>query len=91
MNRTARGIGRLVVCSLCTFAAPGFAQDLAPADDHVIEEIVVTGSRIRRDEFTSPSPIQVLNVDAQRQIGITSIADMVQRATVSNGITRPSC
>jgi len=85
MSRATRGIGKLVVCALCTFAVPGFAQDSAPDDGDVIEEIIVTGSRIRRDEFSSPSPIQVLNVDAQRQIGITSIADMVQRATVSNG------
>ena len=50
-----------------------------------VEEIVVTGSRIRRDEFSSPAPIQVLDVDAGRKLGISSISDMIQRASVSSG------
>ena len=35
-------------------------------EDEVIETIVVTGSRIRRDSFSSPSPIQVLDVESGR-------------------------
>lgn len=50
-----------------------------------VEEITVTGSRISRDEFSSPSPIQVLDVESGRQLGISSITEMLQRATVANG------
>lgn len=50
-----------------------------------VEEITVTGSRITRDEFSSPSPIQVLDVESGRQLGISSITEMLQRATVANG------
>jgi len=54
-------------------------------DDSVIQEIIVTGSRIRRDEYTSPSPLQRLDVDAGRQIGVTSIAELLFRSPVTNG------
>ena len=60
------------------------AQDAA-ADDVEIEEILVTGSRIRRDSFTSAAPLQTFNIDAARQIGVSSISDLLQRSTIANG------
>lgn len=54
-------------------------------DEDEVIEIIVTGSRIKRDAFSSPAPIQVLDVDAGRKLGISSISDLLQRATVSNG------
>lgn len=65
------------------FISPVYAQDAA--DEDAVEEITVTGSRIKRDAFSSPSPIQVLDVEAGRKIGISSIADLLQRATVTSG------
>jgi len=68
-------------------AAPASAQDDDNKDEEsVIQEIVVTGSRIARDEFSSPSPIQVIDVDAGRQIGVTSIAELLYRSPVANGV-----
>jgi len=68
---------------------PAAAQEDSESEQEgvqgVVEEITVTGSRIRRDEFSSPSPIQVLDVDSGRQLGISSITEMLQRATVANG------
>jgi iron complex outermembrane receptor protein len=80
-----RGKAVALTFALSMGAAAAFGQESLPDDNELLEEIVVTGSRIARDEFTSPSPIQVLDVDAQRQLGVTSIADLVQRATVTNG------
>ena len=64
-------------------------QDVETEEEGVegaaVEEITVTGSRISRDEFSSPSPIQVLDVESGRQLGIASISEMLQRATVANG------
>jgi iron complex outermembrane receptor protein len=45
--------------------APAVAQDAQPASqdddqaasDAPVEQVVVTGSRLRKDEFTSPSPV----------------------------------
>ena len=67
------------------FISPVQAQQDGADGDEAIEEVVVTGSRIRRDEFSSPAPIQVLDVDAGRKLGISSISDMIQRASVSSG------
>jgi len=50
-----------------------------------VEEIVVTGSRIARDEFSSPSPLQVFDIDESKQIGISSVAEMLLRSTIVNG------
>jgi iron complex outermembrane recepter protein len=69
--------------------APVAAQEDSESEQEgvegTVEEITVTGSRIRRDEFSSPSPIQVLDVESGRQLGISSITEMLQRATVANG------
>ncbi|MGH8129459.1 MAG: TonB-dependent receptor plug domain-containing protein, partial [Steroidobacteraceae bacterium] len=65
--------------------SPAAAQEDAEGVEGAVEEITVTGSRIARDEFSSPSPIQVLDVESGRQLGISSITEMLQRATVANG------
>lgn len=71
------------------FISPVFAQqDVALEDDEdTVEEITVTGSRIKRDAFSSPSPIQVLNVEAGRQLGIASISELLNRTSVVSGQT----
>jgi len=48
-------------------------------------KVLVTGSRIRRNEFASPSPIQVLTIEEAKKSGITSVAQMLQRMSLSNG------
>ena len=73
-----------IVLGPMLFVSPVMAQDAA-ADEGTVEEITVTGSRIKRDEFSSPSPIQVLDVNAGRKLGISSISDLIQRSSVSNG------
>jgi len=61
--------------------APASAQ--APAQE--VEELVVTGSRIRRTEFTSASPIQIISVEQSRLVGITDTAAMLQKSSVAAG------
>jgi len=56
-------------------------DDGAEGDDR----IVVTGSRIRRDEFSSAAPLQSLDAEAATQIGITSVTELIQRSSVANG------
>ena len=49
-----------------SLAAPNYAhaqEDPAVDDSELIEEIVVTGSRIKRRDFHSPSPISTINRD----------------------------
>lgn len=59
----------------------------APAADDTVEQIVVTGSRIRRSTFNSLSPIQIIDVDAARTLGITSFDDILAvGSSVTSGV-----
>jgi iron complex outermembrane receptor protein len=59
------------------------AEQIAQAQGE--DTIVVTGSRVRRDTFTSAAPIQVYDTDSALQIGITDIGELLQRSVVANG------
>ncbi len=48
-------------------------------------KIIVTGSRIRRDEFSSTSPIQVIDPALARAAGTIDTAEMIQSSSVAGG------
>ncbi|NYD91808.1 TonB-dependent receptor domain-containing protein [Sphingomonas melonis] len=52
----------------------------APAED-----IVVTGSRIRRDPLDQPSPVVTIDDTAIARTGLSSVADVLQRLPASSG------
>ncbi|MBL0767957.1 TonB-dependent receptor [Sphingopyxis sp. DHUNG17] len=74
-----------------TQALPAMAQS-APADDEVrADQIVVTGTRVVRDGFQSPTPLTVLTQeDIQNQSPTNNIADFVNQVPALAGSTRPS-
>lgn len=47
--------------------------------------IVVTGSRIRSDTYTSISPIQVINAEQSREVGLFDPSQILQRSTAAAG------
>ena len=69
---TAGSIAALLGLSL--LAAPVSAQD-----GDAIEEITVTGSHIRKDSFTSSSPISVLDTQSIEGISATNVGDLIAR------------
>ena len=64
-------------------ANPAIAQE--DDEDDRVEEVVVTGSRITRDSFSTTTPIQVLNTEDAQRIGIANISELLQKATVASG------
>jgi iron complex outermembrane receptor protein len=48
-------------------------------------DIVVTGSRIRRDPLSQTAPVQVLDSESLAQTGLSSVADILQRIPTSSG------
>ena len=48
-----------------------------------MEEVVVTGSRIRRNEFTSSSPIQIIDMDRSTLAGLIDTAEILQNSTTA--------
>jgi iron complex outermembrane recepter protein len=56
-------------------------QEAAP----ILTEITVVGSRIRRDTFNSPSPIQVIGREESTLAGLNSTAEILQNSGVTSG------
>lgn len=54
-------------------------------DESVQDKIVVTGSRLRRDEFTSPSAIDVLTAEEAKIEGLADVASLLQTSTAASG------
>ena len=87
------GIGGVAAFLLAiTLGGPAVAQDEdedaaeeAAADDQEIEEIITTGSRIRRDTFASMSPLQVIDGETSRDLGLVDTADLLRQTTVVQG------
>lgn len=84
-----------IASAAISVAAPAYAQDdqaveaLAPESAGKVEDegavIVVTGSRIRRDEFSSIEPITIITADEITQSGFNSATDALQSLAVTAG------
>lgn len=57
----------------------------ADAPSAAAEEIIVTGSRIRRDPLAQESPVVVLDQTSIERTGLSSIADVLQRLPSASG------
>ena len=74
-------------------AVPALAQTVttpaaqgAPAvDDATGGEIVVTGSRIRRNPLDQPSPVITVDAESIQRTGLSSVADVLQRLPSAAG------
>lgn len=71
--------------------APSWAQQ-AEEDDEDEEQaeqaedsIVVTGSRIRRDSFSSTSPLQVIDAETVTEAGLVDTAEIIRSVPVIQG------
>ena len=85
--------------ALC-LATPAFAQDAditeadtsaetiqeAEDEEKVLDSFVVTGSRIKRDTFSSVAPLQIISGQVSREVGLIDPADILQESTAASGI-----
>lgn len=67
-------------------------QEAAGPDTmYQMEEVAITGTRIKSAEATSPAPVIVLSIEEIRSQGLASIGDVLQNLTVqSNAINTQS-
>ncbi|MBB3763691.1 TonB-dependent receptor domain-containing protein [Sphingomicrobium lutaoense] len=63
-------------------------EDLVPAQAVSEDAIVITGSRIRRDNFTSPDPIQIVSPEVSMQEGDVETAEILQQSPLAAGSTQ---
>ncbi len=66
-------------------SAPVLAQDEGSESTEVIDEVITTGSRIRKDVFTSSSPMDVIDVEEASIQGIANVGELLQRNTAAAG------
>lgn len=85
-NRLLCGHATSAVLGCLLIAAPVQAQeeDTAESQDD-IEQITVTGSKLRRDEFSSISPVQVIGAREAVQIGLVDTSQMIAESPVVFG------
>jgi len=92
MNLFRRGVSRVLaigaITSLSAGALPAQAQQ-QPAQQQaagaeVLQEVVVTGSIIKRTDFETPSPVQVVTAQDLQESGYTSVSEVL-RNLAANG------
>jgi outer membrane cobalamin receptor len=77
MKTFAQTKSLLMGASLAVLASHAYAQ--APAGSAVVEEVVVTGSRIVRDGFQAPTPVTTLAADDLAAKAPTNIPDALNQ------------
>jgi len=80
----------IVFASMFLLAGPAAlaqddSDDVAEQDDDVVDEVVVTGSRLKRDTYSSISPLQVITGQISREVGLIDAGDILQESTASSG------
>jgi outer membrane cobalamin receptor len=76
-----RGLSALALAASLSFPVAALAQDepAAIAPDASEESIVVTGSRIARSGFDTPTPVTVMGNERVQQLNITNVADALNQ------------
>lgn len=76
-------LGAGVVAGLAITAAPVLAQD--GEEEAVRDRIVVTGTRIQRDDLDGALPVQVIDRATIEASGRTSVADLLRNQPINQG------
>jgi len=73
------------------FTNNAVAADAQASDATGLEEVVITGSHIRRVDAETASPVYVIDQSAIQESGITTVGDLVQRIpSISGAATNPN-
>ena len=84
----------VLLASLCLISPAAFAQDEDSEDDsdtteesseRSVDEVVVTGSRLKRDTYTSIAPLQIITGQVSREVGLIDAGDILQESSAASG------
>lgn len=82
--------GPLLAATLITAALPigmTIAADSKDSKDNDLEEIVVTGSILRRTDTETPAPVTVMTAESLQDRGINTVGEALQRLTANGSGT----
>ena len=91
-----RLLGTTMAIGFLAVGAPAWAQSTtqAPADEaaakkpETVDEVVVVGSRLRRDNYNSSSPVQVVTREDATLAGFTSTTEVLQSTAITQGTSQ---
>ncbi|HTY93219.1 MAG TPA: TonB-dependent receptor [Steroidobacteraceae bacterium] len=83
-RRSIRRAVRLGILAALSAGPVAVQAQQAPVEAPTLQEVVVTGSRILRQDTNTPSPVQILTADDIARSGFTSTSDLLHALT-SNG------
>jgi iron complex outermembrane receptor protein len=87
LRRALRGAclaGSVALAGLASTAVQSADADTETAGGATLQEVVVTGSLIKRSDTETPSPVQVVTAQDLQQSGYTSVSEVL-RQLASNG------
>ena len=87
-NPLAYTISCALAAGTLGFATPVLAQDQDAQDqfnENEVEEVIVTGSRIKRNTFTAATPIDVVDTEVANVKGLADVGSLLQSTTVAAG------
>ena len=76
---------QVVSSTIVEAVVAGDASNETEARQTAVEEVVVTGSRIKRDTYSSISPLQIISMEYSKEAGLIDPADILQNSTSSQG------
>jgi iron complex outermembrane recepter protein len=84
----AAGVRRLVSAGaalglMCAAAAAPAQEQASTAPAASLETVIVTGSLIKRADFDTPSPLQVITADDLKNSGFTSMSDVLRNISAN--------
>ncbi len=76
---------RLTAMAAAVATALGVAPQVMAASGDGIEEVIVTGSHIRRSSYEGTAPIQIIDQETIKRIGASQVVDVLKELTVNSG------
>ncbi|MCK7594877.1 TonB-dependent receptor plug domain-containing protein [Pseudomarimonas salicorniae] len=64
------------------------AEEQGQAEEAMLDRVQVTGSLVRRLEYESISPVQIISADTSVELGQIEAADVLQQSSVAAGSTQ---
>lgn len=75
----------LTTFSASFLALPVFAEESEVEKSEQVERISVTGSRLKKAEFSNASPVHVITAADAIKTGVRTVAELLQNTSMANG------
>ncbi|MFN3702663.1 TonB-dependent receptor plug domain-containing protein [Thermomonas sp.] len=98
-NSLLKKLPLFVAVAGCLYGTAALAQDAAPQEKKeetskdatkTLDKVTVTGSLLKRLEYDTTSPVQVLTADVSADVGQINTAEFLQKSSVAAGSTQIS-